>query len=580
MAAHQLDEPVAPPKPADSTADDAAVDDIEVHDADAILAAEDAVQKAFEPDQQTGWWQKLKHWFHVWWDNPKLRYGSLAGLAALVIILFSLPPSRYFILNNVGVRSSASLTVLDQTTQQPLKHVQVELAGQSAQTNDQGQVTLQHLKLGNSKLVITRRAFATVNQTLTIGWGSNPLGNFSLKPTGSQYTFMVTDFLSGQPQTQAEANAGSAEANADSKGKIVLTVDPKDNPDNLQVTITAQGYRDETVTISPDDKSVHNVAMVPAQKHVFVSRKSGKYDLYSVDVDGKNQRLLLAATGYERSDMAIIPESGANIVAVVSTRDNAHDSQGYLLSTLSLISTKDGQKTDVTQAEKVQVLGWLGSRVIYVQVAAGASAANPKREQLMSYDTADASRDMLATSNYFNDVVIADGSVYYAPSDAYQANAVGFEKIAANGTGHQTLLPLETWNILRDSYNHFNLSVGQNWYGYTFKATAPTKSNGAPASQNSRLYLDSTNGKNSLWVDSRDGKGVLLNYDVAAKTDKTLVAQSGLTYPLYWLNDSDVVYRVQTDQETADYVVSTNGGNPHKIADVTNTAGVTRWYYY
>ena len=45
--------------------------------------------------------------------------------------------------------------------------------------------------------------------------------------------------------------------------------------------------------------------MVPAQPAVFVSRASGKYDLYRIDLDGKNKRLLLAATGNEDNAMSV-----------------------------------------------------------------------------------------------------------------------------------------------------------------------------------------------------------------------------------------------------------------------------------
>ncbi|MEO8785023.1 MAG: DUF5050 domain-containing protein, partial [Candidatus Saccharimonadales bacterium] len=527
-----------------------------------------------------GWRAKIKAFLAAWWHNPKARYGSLAGLAVVLVLVAAIPYSRYFVLNNVGVRASASLTILDDSTRQPLKNVQVQLANQSALTDANGNVKLEHLKLGKTHLKIIRRAFATVDQSQTVGWGSNPLGSINLTPTGSQYTFVATDFLSGQAQTKAQASFEDAEAQADSHGKVVLTIDPDNSSSQLAVQITSPGYRTETVNISPDDKAVHNVQMVPAQKHVFVSKRSGKLDLYSVYVDGNHQKLLLAGTGYERSDMAVIAKPNSNLVAVVSTRDNVHDSQGYLLSTLDIINTDTGQITALVQSEKIQVLGWTNSDLVYVQVAAGASAANPKRQRLISYDVDTNSKNELAASNYFNDMQLAQGQIYYAPSEAYQSNPVGLYKIMPDGSNRQTLLPKQVWNIFRDSYSHFNLSVGQDWYGYNLGDVIATKAVNAPANMGGRLYQDSPDGKHSLWVDNRDGKGVLLEYDLSKKTDKVLVSQSGLVTPIYWLSNNYVVYRIQTEQQTADYVLNLDGGQPRKISDVTATAGVSQWYYY
>ncbi len=108
----------------------------------------------------------------------------------------------------------------------------------------------------------------------------------------------------------------------------------------------------------------------------------------------------------------------------------------------------------------------------------------------------------------------------------------------------------------------------------------PGRINGAPADQKTRVYTNNAANTQSLWIDQRDGKGVLLSYDLATKQDKVLTGQSGLVYPVRWLNDTTAVYRINNDSETADYVVSLDGGEPKKIVDVTNTAGIDKWYYY
>ncbi len=576
---------------------DKAVDEIVAKEGDELLAAEDARKKAASEGRKPGFKEKIKNAFHAWWDNKKLRYGTLAGAAALLFILLLIPSSRYFILNNLSVRASASMAVMDDSTSLPLKNAQVSLGGQMALSDDNGNVTLHHIKLGRSQLAVSKRAFATKSRGYTVGWGSNPLTGVSLTPVGTQYNFTIVDFLANKPIAKAQAESGNAgdpmagaaladseasnQANAqsDDKGKILLTVDKP--TDQLTVTLKAKGYRDETLTINADDKNNHIVKLVPGRKEVFVSKRSGKYDLYTMDIDGKNEKLLLAGTGNEQDGLVLMPHPTEEVAAFVSTRDNVRNADGFLLSSLILVDLKSGQTAKITQSERIQLVDWIGDKLVYVQVAAGASAANPRRERLITYDYQATKSVELAATNYFNDVLVAGDSVYYAPSAVYQNDSnTGFFKVAADGTNRMRLLNNEVWNVFRSSYEEVNLAVQQNWYTYHLGGTTVSKASGAPAVLKTRIYVDNPADKTSLWVDDRDGKGTLLLYNQNDKKDQTLRSQSGLQYPVRWLNATTIIYRIHTDQETADYALSTLGGNPIKLKDVTNTVGISSWYYY
>lgn len=567
----------APEEDKDDPAIEKAVDDITASEADAVLEAEDAeLEKAFKPEGKKTFKDKISHAFNAWWNNKKLRYGTFAGLAVLVLVIMAIPPSRYFILNTAGVRASASVIVNDDSTQQPLKNVDVTVANVTVKTDSKGTAKLSHLKLGSTKLVIKRRAFATVNKTVVVGWGSNPMGSFSVKPTGSQYDFNVTNFLSGKPIEKAEASAGEADAIADDKGQLTLTIDPSQSSP-LEVTIKAEGYRDEVISLNLDDKSAHEVKMVPSTKHAFVSKRTGKYDLYAIDLDGKNEKLLLAGSGNERSDLTMAPHPSGHVVALASSRDNTRNKDGYLLTTLNVINTDTGEVTEVTKSESIQMIDWVGDRLVFVQIAAGASANNPNRQRLVSYNYVTDTQKELASSNYFNDVVSGAGTIYYAPSDT---NNAGVFKINPDGSSKKTILNKTAWNLFHTQYDHLTISVSNDWYDYKLGDSSATKLAGAPASQQNHPYQDDSNRKHSLWVDDRDGKGVLLEYDVEAKKDTVLRTQSGLSIPAYWFNDSTIIYRIHTPAETADYVLNLDGGQPRKISDVNNTTGIGNWYYY
>lgn len=557
-----------------------AVDDIVAHESDEILAIEDEKRGQVDTPKKTSFWQRFKRFCQDWWSDPKKRWGTIGGLALVILVIGIIPPTRYFALNSVGIRASLSIEVLDRSTLQPLKNVKVSLRGESIKTNKEGKAKFTRIKLGQTDLKIERYAFAPVSQKLTVGWGSNPLGEFKLKPTGAQYSFHVSDYLSGNNLAKIEAVSGKASAFSDEDGKLVLTID--EPQDELPVTITSSGYRTEQFTIPADTEGVRPIKMAPGRQHAFISRRSGTLDLYKIYADGQGEEVALKGTGSERDDIAIVPHPTKNVVAVTSARGNKRNSDGFLMSTLTLVDLTTNKAEEVATSERIQIVGWVKNRIVYVRVAAGASGNNPQRHRLISYDSETKDVRELAASNSFSDVMLAAGKIYYAPSGVYQpAGAASFFKIEADGSNKQTLLSQEAWNLFRLNYDTIAVAAsGGDWYDYQLGDTKASKLNGEPNNLVSRVYVDGPDGESSLWVDKRDGKGVILTYNIKTNKDKLLHTQSGLTNPISWLSGKAVVYRINTDQETADYALSLDGGDPKKIRDVTNTSGIDQWYYY
>ncbi len=558
-----------------------AVEDIVRREGDELLKAEDEkLAEAFKPPAPKTFFQKLRSTLGDIWKDPRKRKVLLGSLAMLILIIGVVPVSRYFVLNTVGVRASASIQVLDKSTLQPLKNVEVTLRGVSALTDESGLAKLEKVKLGSTQLKIERRAFAVIERKVTVGWGSNPLGEERLQPTGTQYAFMVTDYLSGQGIKKAEATSGDASAFSDESGKILLTME---NPaDELEIQITSDGRRTETFTMSGDAKGERKIQMVPARKHAYISRRDeGRYDVYAAYADGKEETLVLKGTGNERDDIVLVPHPTDDVIALVSTRDGKHNEDGYLLSTLTIVDLRTKSSETVQSSERIQLTGWFGDRLVYVRVVSGASAGNPQRNRLMAYHYKDDTNNELAASNYFNDVMAVRDRIYYAPSGAYQNGVnVSLFSVKADGSDKKIILDKEVWNMFRTEHDHIALAAPGAWYDYRIGDERPVKLGGEPARLTSRVFADSPNSEKSLWVDIRDGKGTLIVHDTKNNKDKTLRTQSGLKNPVRWLNDSTVVYRVKTDMETADYALSLDGGDPKKIADVTNTDGIDRWYYY
>lgn len=551
---------------------DAAVDSIVREDSDKLLAVEDAEKQPPISPKREGFKTKIKRFFSAWWHNKKARYATLAAIFLLILAASAWPTSRYFLLNTAGVRSSASLTVIDESTGLPLKNVAVTLGDLSAKTDKDGKADFKSIKLGSQELLIDRVAFAPIEKKITIGWGSNPLGTFDLSAVGAQYVFNATDYLSGKPVGKLEATSGQASAFADKKGKVVLTVD-KPESDELTVHLKADGYRTEKLVFPAATKEAFEVRMVPGQPNVYVTKQSGKYDVYKVDVDGKNKQLLLAGTGSERQNIGLVVSADGSHAALVSSRSKIRDSGGYLLDTLTLINVKDGQTKEIDQAQNFQLVDWSGKRLVYRVTYAAASAANAQRQRIIAYDVEKSARSVLITSDYFNSVSSTGGYVYYAIANSDPGQQPSFGRIKADGSGKQTILGKQVWTVVRSDAETMNLETPEGWYTYMIGESTTKKGNPPADTYASRLYVDGPSNGKSLWIDSRDGKGVLLAYDQKAKKDREIVSAGGLTIPMRWLSPNTVAYRIHTNSEIAEYVKNIDGGEPKKISNVTATYG-------
>jgi hypothetical protein len=556
----------------DDTATDEAVADIVAHESDEILAIEDAVNEVQnEPEPKPSVRKRLKNWL----TSSKGRWSIGATVATLIVVSIIVPSIRYFILNTVGVRATSSVTVLDISTQQPLKNTRVQIGTAEGITDSEGAVSLGGIRLGKQRFVVDKLAFSSVDKSITVGWGSNPQGTIELTPTGAQYEFRVTDVLTTKPVAKVELTSGQSNARTDDDGKAVLTIE-EPGEQSFEVRFDASNYRVDTISIDPATTKATEAELAPDARHVFVSKRSGKYDMYSVYADGKQQTPLLKATGSERDDdMTIVPNPSGDTVAYVSTRANQTNVDGYLLSGLLLINTLSQETTPVVTAEQISIVGWAGERLVYIQISEGQSAASNQRYRLMSYDIGTNENKQLASADYINDVRLFGGQIFYALGGGLQPDKAKLYRTNPDGSNTQTLLDQEVWSIVRVSVDELAINTSdQRWHTYSQGAAELEPRDGSPGDTTSRVYIDSPDGKRTAWIDERDGKGVVLVYDFATKTEEAIVATAGIDYPLRWLTNSAIVYRFVSPTETADFVVEASQKQPRKLIDVTPTKGL------
>ena len=557
---------------------DIVVDKIVNEESDELLHAEDKQREnQFAPPQgKKSFRAKIKSVFVKWWDNRRLRYGTFAGLALILIISMFVPVTRYGILNTAGVRVSSSMTVVDSKTGLPLKNIPVKLQGQEQKSNEDGYVSFSKLKQGKHNLAVGKRGYAILDKEITLGWGSNPIGEQSITATGTQYTFILVDWLSNKPVINAEANSGEDVAQSDFAGQIILTVG--ELSDETEAKVSGRGYREETLKLDETNPQETIVKMVPAKKHSFVSNRSGEYDLYKIDVDGKNEEVLLTATTKEREVPFVMSHPTRDLVAYISSRDGDVNMGNFVLDGLFIVDAINSETYKVTRSEQLQLIGWSENKLIYVAVIEGVSAGNSQRSKLISYDLDTKERAELATSNYFNDVKLINKTVYYSVSSyAVPQSQAKLFSIDTDGKNKKTLVEEQVWSIIRKDYTTLQFSaVDLRWYEQEIGGEVK-KLGVQPVTRTSRDYSVSPNQEKAVWVDVRDGKGVLILYDVVQKTESVILTESGLGSPVEWLNNSSLIYRINNSQETADYVYNIEGTEKRKIADVIGNQ--SRYFY-
>jgi hypothetical protein len=549
---------------------DAAVDDIVRTESDESIAEADAKLAALEESKKKKTFkQKIKSVFSKWWENKAIRNGTFAALFIVFVAIVFLPTTRYGILNVFGVRVSSSMIIVDSQTRLPLKNINVSFQDKTSVSDEDGAVSFTELKLGKSDLVVSKRGYADTKEEVILGLGSNPIGEKALVATGEQFTFVLSDWLSNKTVTNAEANSGENSASSDENGKIVLTIGEDDISD-VEISISADGYRTEIYKSEEIDQKETEVKLVPGKKHTFISNRDGEYDLYKIDIDGKNEEVLLGATGKEREVPTIKTNPNNDVIAFVSSRDGETNKDGFILDGLYVIDVTDKSEKRIARSEQLQVIGWSDNLLVFLQIVEGTSAGNDERSKIVSYNNVTGERKDLAAANYFNDVKLIDNKLYYAVSSfAVPESQAKMFVIDVNGENKNKLIDSQVWNIFRTGFDTLLFSADQQkWYQQVGEGLIEeVDQQPAPISLN---FVNSPDNARTAWVEIRDGKGVLLKSSLKDEfNEEQAISEPGIYDVLYWADNSTVIFRIIRSGETADYLLNLDGGDMKKITDVT-----------
>lgn len=508
-------------------------------------------------------WQRFQTAAFGWWGTPWKRYGLLFLLLLIIGLLLFVPHLRALSLNAVGYRSGLIIHTVDHTTAVPISGVTIKIGNTTGKTDENGMLRVKGLPLGDTQVTISKPAYATIKKPVEIGVRVADLGDVDLTLTGQRYVYEMKDYVTEKPIKGVSLQVGETTAVSNKEGKATLALIPPDD-EPLSLMATAKGYRTETVVVPPSATNVVVIKLVPEVKEVYVSKQSGRYDVYKVDLDGKNSEVLLEGTGLETPQIALQMSPDGKQVAVVSTRDDKKSTEGYLLSALTIVDVASGDAKVVEHAEAISLVGWKASAIIFKETVAGASASNTSRQKIMLYDTDKDKRLQLAAANSIIGQWIGAEKLYYAASGSGADTTDGFMQIGFDGAGQEQLSSEDIWEVQQTGASEFKLKTATKWL--LFKKGSDAVGETTPPAAALTTYVESPSGTQAAQLEKTGSVTTLRIIDAA---DKVTTVETGLSVHsvVRWASESSLVFRTVSGSDAAEYVVGASGGQPKKITD-------------
>lgn len=506
-------------------------------------------------------------------EKKKLRIKKAligTGLAIILIfVLLAVPLTRWPILNVIGFRGKLVVTISEDSSKKPVFGAYVRLSdGTQLTTDTYGRVAFVDAKLGKQEVVIQKTGYGEKRVTFTNGVGTTQ-GAALLKSIGIKIDFDIKDWLSGDAVSGATATYGKATATSDKTGRVSLVIPPTDIP-KVDVELSAPGYIAKTISTETNVES-REVSLVSAQKNYFISKRDGKFDIFSSNLDGTAQQKIVEATGKEEESLLQFTINKNNKQAILVSNRDGKIQGGKVVAGVYLIDLEKSAIKKIDEGSDVQLLDWSESTLAYTKTEAALNYDDPALSRIVSYNIATSKLAQIAQSNYFPLSIVAQNKLFFMPADAYRSidNASLTSIDLGNGVKKTYLTDRQIGYGVRVSYNTIEL---QDSGGANFELQVGSGSTRAidrrPGAQLS--FAANPSGQNVIWSDRRDGQGALLVKNLKANDEKVVLKAGGLTAPVRYVTDTLAVVRIATSEETADYVVNTNSGKIAKIVDVSN----------
>lgn len=506
-------------------------------------------------------------------QQKKARLKKILIVCAVAAVFFTglliIPLTRWPILNMAGFRGTLQVIVTSNQTKKEVTGALIRLNdGTQNTTNSSGTVKFKGVKLGPQELLIQKPGYGDLSQHITVGLGTTEQKS-QVKVIGIKLDVDVKNWLTNTPIEGALVSYKKESSESDKTGRATIIVPPTEEK-SVEIQITAPGYATKKTKAELAVES-REVTLVSAQKDYFVSKRDGKFDLFSANLDGSEQRKIIEATGKELSDLLQLSIHKNNKQALLVANREGKTVNGRFVAGIYLVDLEKSTLKKVDEGSDVNVLGWNGDVIAYTASPSDLKYNDPNFNRLQTLNIQNQKVSTIAEANYFSVAMVAQSKIFYVPTDPYQAVADGSLTSYDLGTKSKKsyLAGKQIRYAGRASYQTLELLDNNN---QSYELQINNGSTKAIDRKNitNLVFQTSPNSTQAIWQEIRDGQGTLLQKNIKSNDEKVVVKAGGLVNPIRFVSDDLAVVRVVTSQETADYVVSLSASKMVKIVDVSN----------
>lgn len=570
-----LDEPVENAAPQDNDPTGAETDEVDLGDEGVAQEPQPQFvrkgQRAHFRSSRKGTWRR----------KARVVFWVVLLISLTVGAWFFVEPVRTATVNSLGLRTKLIVTVgvAEEGKQSAahLKNAQVTVNGRQYRTDENGTVVITDQPYGEATINVSKSGYDPVQTTRNLGFnpqlGSNDTTiQLSLTAVGMPVSFKVMNWLSGKPIPGGKFQVGDVKAASDEAGLVTLKVPPSDSKKVSVQSLLESAFINKTFDIQLEAAEAPTIEFVPAGKDYFLSNRNGALGVYSANLDGSDVQIVVPGTGREilSTLLTISPDGTYGVLA--SSRDGAK-SEGAPLQRLYLIDLTTKRLTQIDEGRAFTFFAeWTGDTLVYVRQNVGGSSATQVSLRSLTVSggkTADVEANVSAFHSVitgYQQVVFNETILIKGDPQATQQKLISVDL----RNGSRTELAQNTTTIVQTDFDTvaFQLSPDQSWHELNLN-TGKRKTIAQPSIIGSRTFFGtpSQDGKRRIIIERIDGKPALIAKTTTEGAEKQLHTAAGLGSPIRWVGN-EIIFRITTDSQTADYAISPAGGQPRKISDV------------
>lgn len=535
-------------------------------------------------------------------------------MISMVVVILSLltwqqkwykPVWDYFNKANVTVR-------VKEEDKFAVQDAKVELNGQTYMTNSDGTARIEKVVAGTYMLKVSKEGYQEVEKSIKLKRGDNDLVLISItKMAEKLYTVkgILVDYVNSKPLADTQVTLKSTTVATSDTGEFVFDQLPAGEY-SLNIAKTNYIEKNQTVSVADKDVDMDKVALVPKGTAVYVSNRDGKKSLYAANYDGSNERQLVEnKSDADLFDPVISPDG--KWVVYASTQDKIKNNYGSSLAKLYIVGI-DGQNNRKVADEVGYVFNvdWSQDSANFFYTGYADSRMEQsvyKIYQLSKSQTLDVGENVsyptfaIDSSNFIYASSLTEQkptySTYYPPVTPSTSGTVspsptqivsgsvtvnyGLVKSFNLSSGERKeLVKMEGYLSdlrLNEDGSQIAYSISNNGKKrYTVSINGGESVEVALPADETRSFVKAPKTASAAYlgwqafVEDRDGKRDIFVIDKNEKNEKRLTTIGTVNQStLFWDGTGKyIIFTSRKEAESALYIVSFDGGEPKKIADI------------